>query len=60
VEENIQREGVHNVFTKSFSAKTFSRVSVWINHELTPTQAKALHELVEQAAIDVVKAWVRP
>lgn len=60
MEENIQAKGVHNVYTKEFHASTFSRISVWINHELPPGTAGELEDLVAKAAIEAVKTWVTP
>lgn len=58
MEEDIQAGGVHDVYTRSFRANTFSRVSLWINHELPPETAKKLEEAVAEAAIAAVKVWV--
>lgn len=58
MEEDIQAGGVHNVHTKSFRANTFSRVSVWVNHELPPGTAQKLEAVIEEAALAAVKGWV--
>jgi hypothetical protein len=58
MDKAIGKKGVHDMFTKSFHAKTFSRVSAWINHNLPPATAKELEEAVEAAIVAAVDKWV--
>lgn len=60
MDEDIQAGGVHNVHVHNFRAGTFSRVSLWIYHELPPGTAKQLEDAVAAAGIAAVKAWVTP
>lgn len=59
MQQDIGKKGVHDVYTKSFHAKTFSRVSTWINHDLTTERAKQLEAAIEEAVLAAVKAWVQ-
>lgn len=58
MEQNIGTGGVKNIaINHQNGSKTLHTVIAYIHHELTPEREAALAALVENAIIDVVKAF---